>query len=195
MAKFIIGLLVWGACLFGILQIERLSSTGWFTHSICGPWGCGPPVPVLVAWHGFWLVLLIPMVGLLTPLLSDNKLRVLGLLLVSVGILALAGVFFFEVRTWLPSIPEGQPAYFVRRYMFAVATLVDMPIIPVTLAGVLAWAAGSFRSQQKHLRRRSDVLFAPRFDDDRTRYNNVALTEEEEYDAHRSTETGGTLLR
>ena len=47
---------VWGVSLLGVLQIQHLPLDAG--HSVCGPWGCGPPLPPLIAYHGFWIVLL-----------------------------------------------------------------------------------------------------------------------------------------
>ncbi len=65
-------------------------------------------------------------------------LRRVGLAVTSVGLLALVAIAVWQAVTWLPQVPEGQLAYFVQRYLFKVITLVDVPVIPITLAGLAA---------------------------------------------------------
>ena len=76
--RVVIGLLVWGAALFGILQIGLASGSGLHEHSICGPWGCGPPTSALLGWHGFWLLLAGPLVGIAIYAWPARRLRNLG---------------------------------------------------------------------------------------------------------------------
>lgn len=133
-------LLVWGAGMYGVLQLGNVESLN--VHGICGPWGCGPPVSALISWHGFWLLLVAPVVGLTLRGCSQTWLRRGGLAVTSVGLLTLAGMAIWQAVTWLPQVPDGQPTYFVQRYLFTVITLVDVPIMPFTLAG-LAMLVGS----------------------------------------------------
>ncbi|MBP86469.1 MAG: hypothetical protein CMJ64_07115 [Planctomycetaceae bacterium] len=52
--------------------------------------------------------------------------------------------------TWLPKISSGEPTYMVQRYLFSVATMTDVPTIPVTLSGLvllISWRAKSCRRQ------------------------------------------------
>jgi hypothetical protein len=48
----------WGLTLAGTLSIASLP--GDWGNSICGAWGCGPPLQALVACHASWVVVLIP---------------------------------------------------------------------------------------------------------------------------------------
>ncbi len=133
-------LLVWAAALYGALQIGLASDHGAHGHdglSICGPWGCGPPVRALVGWHGFWLVLVALPVGLLIRWWPVVRLKFVGLRLTAVGLLPLVGIGIYEAVTWLPNISVGEPTYFIQRCLFAVVTLTDVPVIPVTLSGIV----------------------------------------------------------
>ena len=129
-------LLLWGAGLYGVLQVRQVESLN--VHGICGPWGCGPPVSALISWHGFWLLLVAPIVGLTVRGCSATWLRRVRLAVTSIGLLALVAIAVWQAVTWLPQVPAGQPAYFVQRYLFKVITLVDVPVIPITLAGLVA---------------------------------------------------------
>src|SRR6202034_2817596 len=50
----------WGVCLKWALLLQYLPASTFGQHTVCGPWGCGPPLPVLLACHTFWMVLLAP---------------------------------------------------------------------------------------------------------------------------------------
>jgi hypothetical protein len=93
-------------------------------------------VSALISWHGFWLLLVAPIVGLTVRGCSTKWLRRVGLAVTSVGLLALVAIAVWQAVTWLPQVTEGQPTYFVQRYLFKVITLVDVPVIPITLAGL-----------------------------------------------------------
>jgi hypothetical protein len=93
-------------------------------------------VSALISWHGFWLLLVAPVVGLTVRGYSAKWLWRIGLAVTSVGLLALVAIAVWQAVTWLPQVSEGQPTYFVQRYFFKVITLVDVPVIPTTLAGL-----------------------------------------------------------
>ncbi len=134
--RIILALSVWSVALFGVLQVGLASGHGLHEHSICGPWGCGPPTSALVGWHGFWLLLAGPLVGMAVYSWPARRLRNLGLALFSAGLLFLVGVAVWEVATWLPKISPGEPTYVIRRYLFSVVTMTDVPTIPVTFSGL-----------------------------------------------------------
>jgi len=128
----------WGLCLFGVLQIRNLPLDAG--HSVCGPWGCGPPLPPLIAYHGFWLVLF----SLPTALVCRNKapvrLRRWGWCLVAAGLCGLLVVGLWEIIPplphWLPRMRDLAPQYYVQRYLLSLATLIDVPVVPIMLAGL-----------------------------------------------------------
>ena len=143
--RLVASVIVWGTALFAVLQIGIAHEHAEHTHSICGPWGCGPPVAALVSWQGFWLVLVAPIVGLLIRSWPANWLRTGGLVLFAAGIATLVGIVIWEVVTWLPLV-EGHPqTYFVQRFFFSVITLSDIPIIPVTLAGIAMYLSARIK--------------------------------------------------
>jgi hypothetical protein len=144
-AKVVMGLVAWAAGLFGVLQLGLVTVHGAHAHGICGPWGCGPPLSALIAWHSFWLLLVAAPTGLLIRFWPADRLRLLGMVLTLAAVLSLLGVGVWEAATWLPKVPDGQPTYFVQRYLFSVVTLVDLPVIPVGLAGLAAWIAAYTR--------------------------------------------------
>ena len=150
-----LGLVAWGACLFGVLQIGQLPYHGFHQHDICGPWGCGPPTSALLAWHGFWLVLSAPPVGLMIWCLPVRQLRRIGIALVVVALLIVAAVGVWQAATWLPHLRPGQPSYFAQRLVFAVVTLIDLPVITIGLGGLALWIGARVKQRRD---RRSEML-------------------------------------
>lgn len=136
----------WGGALFGVLQLYRLPDAAG--HSICGPWGCGPPIQALAACHGFWLVLFSLPTGLLCRRLDPRTLRRTGLLLVAGGILGLAGIAVWEGIHWWPRASEFQRHYIVQRYLFVVATLVDVPVVEIVIVGFTCFGTARLRDRR-----------------------------------------------
>lgn len=137
--KIGVGLLLWMGALFGVLQIGLAATLDGHGHtglSICGPWGCGPPVLALIGWHGFWVVVVAPPVLALIYYVGDRPLWRMGIAASGAGLLALIAIAVYQAVTWLPLVGEGAATYFVRRCLFVAVTLTDVPIIPVTLAGL-----------------------------------------------------------
>jgi hypothetical protein len=51
----------WLTVILLVLRAESaISDVVGAGHSICGPWGCGPPLSSLLVWHGFVTILLVP---------------------------------------------------------------------------------------------------------------------------------------
>ncbi len=49
---------IWAALVIASLQTKLLFTES--THSVCGPWGCGPPTGALVTAHADWLAMIGP---------------------------------------------------------------------------------------------------------------------------------------
>lgn len=143
-------LFIWLFALYGVLQIGHTSGLDAHAHggvSICGPWGCGPPVEALIGWHGFLVLLVVPPVGLLIRFCSAGGLKWLGIGLCASSLVMVIGVCAYQSQTWLPNIPDGQPSYFVRRCLFAIVTATDLPALPAALSGVAVFCGAVFKSQ------------------------------------------------
>ena len=131
-------LFTWGLALFGVLQIARVDLP--WQHGVCGPWGCGPPPQALAACHLFWLVLLFPpalFVIARLPSALDGK---AGWILVGTATVGIAAIALYESMTWLPHALDWQRRYFIHRCLFAVATLVEVPLMEALVLGVILWA-------------------------------------------------------
>ena len=133
--------LVWLAALEAVLRMQYLPAASFGGHDVCGPWGCGPPVPVLLACHGFWLVLMGPPAVLAAVRLPGVWVRRLGIALVSAGLYGLIAVAAWEAATWFPQASPWQRHYFGQRLLFAIVTLVDAPILESLLVGTVLYLA------------------------------------------------------
>ena len=137
--SWLIPLTIWSAALFGCLQLHTLD----LGHSICGPWGCGPPTSALLAMHSFWLVLLLPLAWLAPRIwprldwVAFGK----GLYLAAVAAIVLIGVTDFFTFQADPT----QPVYVWQRFLFRLATLPDWPVIQVAMVGALLAGVGRLR--------------------------------------------------
>jgi hypothetical protein len=127
---------IWAVLLFAVLQVGRIAGdhSHSYTHgtglSICGSWGCGPPVEALIGWHAFWIVFLALPLAVAIRTWSLPLLRSFGLTVLVLGLLMVLGICAWETLTW-----NGDRAYLLHHYLFAVVTQVDVPAIPITLAG------------------------------------------------------------
>jgi len=131
----IIGL--WGALVAAILPLDVPLPENLKTHAICGPWGCGPPLDDLLRWHGFCLALMALPIGYLVIFCPPATTRYLTILITTAAVAGLLGILAWEAATWLPKVRAGQPSYFWQRYLFRVATLVDVPILPTLVVGLV----------------------------------------------------------
>jgi hypothetical protein len=108
-----------------------------------------PPLQALVALHGFWLLLLLPSAVWAACRWSPRRLRLLGSTLVAVGTLGLAIVAIREAATWLPSVPDEQARYLPHRLIFVVASLTDVPLVQLALAGTVCYVVGRLRMARR----------------------------------------------
>lgn len=150
-SRLVVILAIWGGLLWGVLQFGEGTDHDAHAHqgiSVCGAWGCGPPVRALASWHGFWLVFVSLPVGLLIRSWPARRLKAVGLGLTGAGVLGLIAVVAYEAVTWLPGASDLS-SYFVQRCIFAVATLTDIPLIPTTIGGVALWISGTVKSRKR----------------------------------------------
>lgn len=132
----------WAAGLFGVLSLQYLPDRFFGEHSVCGPWGCGAPLPVLLACHGFWAVLFAPSVVYAAWRLEPTTVWRWGVSLLGLAGIALAAIAVWQALSWWPQVDSLQRQYLVQRYLFVLATLVDVPVLEMLVAGVtLYWAA------------------------------------------------------
>lgn len=138
-----VGSVAWVALVFGTLQIGNLAAFG--DHTICGPWGCGPPTEALIAWNGFWLALLMPSVLFVCLRMPLRQLvRPTTWVLAILSIVAIAWMSW-QGWTWIANRPESYHQYVVQHMLFSVATLVDVPLLPCLLTAAVAAVVCGYR--------------------------------------------------
>ena len=140
------GVGIWAAALYGSLAISQFR--GDWGHGVCGPWGCGPPVQALVSCHLFWVVLLALPLCLASAHSSPAALRRIGLGLLFGGALGLVAVAVWQALVWLPAVHGWSRSYFLQRYLFTLATLVEAPIAQISLAGAALWRIARLRQDK-----------------------------------------------
>jgi len=126
---------IWLLGLLAVLSLVHLP--GNWGHFVCGPWGCGPPMQVLLSCHLAWLMILVPLVRVLV-LVSRHPSQtrcLLGKLSLTLGILMLVAVIVYQWFSWLPYASDWQQNYFWQRCAFVVATTVDVPMVQLVAVG------------------------------------------------------------
>ncbi len=132
---------VWTLAIWAVLQIGRLPDPE--VDVVCGPWGCGPTLPDLAAYHAFWAVVLSVPTAAAARRLSVRTARRLGAALVVVGVLAVAAIGVHEAVYWSGD-SEWRQGYLLQRWAFAVGTNVDLPVVQLAAAGALLFCLSPF---------------------------------------------------
>ncbi len=154
------GSLLWFAGLEGVLQLQNLPAATLGGHDVCGPWRCGPPLAVLVACHGFWFTLLGPAAVFAANYLPGKWIWPLGIAMAAAGLCGLAGLAVWEAASWLPEASALQRQYLGQRYLFALVTLVDVPIMQILVIGSGLCLVSSLRTAAPQ-ERPPDVVDCP----------------------------------
>ena len=128
------GVIAWAGALWAALNIMYLP--GRWGHSVCGPWGCGPSTQVLVACHAAWIVVLLPCLGLIESWQSVKVCRRTGWGLVVTAVGGLAAVVAYQCLVWYPAAPTHLQPLLLRRCLFSIVTLTDVPLLQLLVAGL-----------------------------------------------------------
>lgn len=128
------GLIVWGVVLTGTLSVAHWS--GDWGHSVCGAWGCGPPLQALVACHSSWLVVLLPIAVIVQKKVSAKTLRIWAAIALSLSLMSLLGVAAHEYLTWYARATEWQRPFYWWRVGFVVLTTVEVPLLQTLVLAV-----------------------------------------------------------
>jgi hypothetical protein len=122
--------ILWGTLKIADLPLPPL-------HGVCGPWGCGPPLEALIACHGAWLVCIMPATWFGLQRLTAKQLFQLGRILTSLGLITILAIGLYERLFWLPQANEFTRKFFLQRWAFSIVTMTDVPLITVTLSGMI----------------------------------------------------------
>jgi len=128
-------------------SLQLLHVPGDFSHAVCGPWGCGPPLQALVACHSFWGVALLLPAGVFHANASADRMRWVGRMLTLVSLAGLVGVAAWQVIDWWPAVSDWQRSYLPQRILFVLATTVEVPLLQGLLFGGALWMAGTVRGR------------------------------------------------
>jgi hypothetical protein len=143
--RWSLGLLAWGAAALAALAINAFP--GEYSHALCGPWGCLPPLQALVAMHTFWVVLLVPPTAFALRRLSPSGLRFLGAVVAGGGVVGVAVLIVRDLVAWDPYMQEENRLYVLARAAYAVAMMTDVPLCQLTIAGLVFAVAGLRRGR------------------------------------------------
>ncbi len=144
--------LLWSLSLWGSLKLSEAPILQ--SHNVCGIWGCGPPTNALLACHLGWMVFLAPSVPLAFRYCTQRD-QWLSVFFWVLCIAAITGVFatgFHELTTWYPNATSLARSFFLHRWIFAVVTLTDFPMVQLFLYGLagLVWQKRTLRTNSKH---------------------------------------------
>lgn len=123
---------LWALAVYGATQLHKLDLP--IGHGICGPWGCAAAPEALLGYHLLWTTLLAPPFAAVCCLLPTCRAQRLTKLVLMLGLLGVLSITVCSAAAWLW---EGQAArYALQRGLFVVATTPDLPVIPLSLAGL-----------------------------------------------------------
>src|SRR5260370_3488425 len=104
-----------------------------------------PPPQALLALHGLWCLVFLPLVVGAIRFCPARRLRLgvrLATWFVVIGLTALIGV---QTITWLPAVRSEDRRYLPQRIVYVIATSPELPLVPSLLACAACWIAGSRR--------------------------------------------------
>jgi hypothetical protein len=145
--KSVLGLTGWGLAAYGALCVARIP--GDFGHSLCGPWGCLPPLQALAAMHLLWVVVLLPVVAWALARWPGRPLAFAGKVLFGLSLVTIVVAAGWDLLVWLPSTPAGFHPYWARRCLFTLLMLSDIPLFQGLCAGAACWAVGAWRARPR----------------------------------------------
>lgn len=151
--RLVFGLTIWSLVLVGALSIA--TQPGDWGHSICGAWGCGPPLQALIGCHLAWIVVLLPAGIWLRFSLPNGYRSVIGWSALAISVLGIVGLVCYEWITWWNVAKEFQREYFRERVMFSIATRIELPLIQLFFVGLLLVLPRSERIRRDSLERSS----------------------------------------
>lgn len=135
-------LLLWTLLLAGVLHSEPLlQKVLGANHSICGVWGCGPPITSLLAWHGFVAAAIVPS-AVIAAKRSPITARRWGRVVLAATLAGAAGFLLMNTVQWYQSTSEFARGFLLQRVLFATVSFTDAPVVPAILAATGYWWLG-----------------------------------------------------
>lgn len=137
----------WLAAALAALAVAALPF-GDAGEALCGPWGCLPPLPALVALHLFWFVAAGALVRA-TARLPVAFRRTAGSVFVGTALAAAALVIGTDLYAWFAERSEVARAVWPQRIAFRLGTATDAPVFQLLCADVACLAAARRASLQR----------------------------------------------
>lgn len=125
----LIGLpVLWCGSIYAALSVRDVAIAS--SHSICGPWGCGPTTGALMAVHLGWAAIIWPPLAYFPYRFRwrSSRTRSLGITLATCGAIGAVGIVAWQWLVWLPQANEWSKPYIWQRSGFALVTAVDWPL-------------------------------------------------------------------
>ncbi|QJW98889.1 hypothetical protein [Frigoriglobus tundricola] len=110
-------------------------------ESLCGPWGCFPPLLALVSMHLLWFVALGAGTWAVARWLP-GLLRPLGFVLLLAGVVATGVLVTNDLAHWLSKMPDDIRQLWPKRIGYRLLTLSDVPLVQSILVGALCVVRG-----------------------------------------------------
>ncbi len=129
--------LTWGALLWTVLQGAHLR-TSW-DHVLCGPWGCGPPLPAVISCHLAWLVVLTPIALIVRRFVTPQWIQAVGLAGCMIVFAALVGLVSREAFSWWQHAPSAYRPYVAQRCLTQIAGWTDYPLVELGIVSLIWW--------------------------------------------------------
>jgi hypothetical protein len=107
-----------------------------FGESLCGVWGCLPPLPALVAMHLFWCVVFSAGVWTVCRWWPFQSRRIgIAILIIAFGLCFV--VIGRDIINWLSLASPEDAHFWPRRMAYTIATQSDLPLLQSILAGAM----------------------------------------------------------
>ncbi len=135
----LIGLAGWLVAAGGAVSVAFIPMN--VGESLCGIWGCFPPLQALVALHLLWAVGFAAMVWTLVTEKPSALLPVGGFLVLA-AVATAAVILSRDVFYWFDHVPAEDHYHWPRRVGYTLATRIDLPILQLLAAGVVCIAVG-----------------------------------------------------
>jgi hypothetical protein len=110
-------------------------------ESLCGVWGCFPPITALAAMHLFWCVVFGAIVWAARRW-RPASLRVCGMILLLIATAATAVAVGRDLSEWLEWMPAVERHYWPRRVAYFLLTQSDLPLVQSLMAGLAGIVLG-----------------------------------------------------
>ena len=110
-------------------------------ESLCGPWGCFPPLLALVSMHLLWFVALSAGVWAVARWLP-GLLRPFGFVLLLAAVVATGVLVSNDLVQWLSRMPDDIRPFWPKRVGYRLLTLSDVPLVQSMLIGAMCVVRG-----------------------------------------------------